>query len=131
MHTHLVTFRVVGRTPFDAKAYEEANEGEHGVPGGIDPTPFATGPIEPAAPEERGFKDTVKAKPRLLHDHMMRPFTVTLAGRSHRTSTRRLLAQQLPCANARPRWSRVPHERLSTTRSATRRRRRRARSRST
>ena len=26
MHTHLVTFQVVGRTPFDAQAYEEANE---------------------------------------------------------------------------------------------------------
>jgi FtsP/CotA-like multicopper oxidase with cupredoxin domain len=24
MHTHLVTFQVVGRTPFDAAAYEEA-----------------------------------------------------------------------------------------------------------
>jgi spore coat protein A len=63
MHVHLVTFQVVGRTPFDAQAYEEANEGPHGVPGGIDPTPFATGPMEPAAPEERGFKDTVKANP--------------------------------------------------------------------
>jgi len=63
MHTHLVTFQVVGRTPFDAAAYEEAYEGAHGVPGGIDPTPFATGPMQPPAPEERGFKDTVKANP--------------------------------------------------------------------
>jgi spore coat protein A len=63
MHTHLVTFQVVGRTPFDAQAYEEANEGPHGVPGGIDPTPFATGPMEPPEPSERGFKDTVKANP--------------------------------------------------------------------
>jgi spore coat protein A len=63
MHTHLVTFQVVGRTPFDAQAYEEANEGAHGVPGGIDPTPFATGPIEPPDPSERGYKDTVKANP--------------------------------------------------------------------
>jgi spore coat protein A len=50
MHTHLVTFQVVGRTPFDAKAYEEANEGPHGVPGGIDPTPFATGAMLPPDP---------------------------------------------------------------------------------
>lgn len=64
IHTHLVTFQVVGRTPFDVEAYEEANEGPNGVPGGIDPTPFATGPTEPAAPDERGFKDTVKANPR-------------------------------------------------------------------
>jgi spore coat protein A, manganese oxidase len=63
MHTHLVTFQVVGRTPFDVAAYEEAYEGAHGVPGGIDPTPFATGPMQPPAPEERGFKDTVKANP--------------------------------------------------------------------
>ena len=47
MHTHLVTFQVVGRTPFDVQAYEEGNEGPHGVAGGIDPTPFATGPMEP------------------------------------------------------------------------------------
>ena len=106
MHTHLVTFQVVGRTPFDAQAYEEAYEGAHGVPGGIDPIPFVTGPMIPAAPEERGFKDTVKANPGYLttirakfelpmgvtepqhyvyHCHivehedndMMRPFTVT------------------------------------------------------
>ena len=106
MHTHLVTFQVVGRTPFDVQAYEEGNEGPHGVPGGIDPTPFATGPMEPPDPSERGFKDTVKANPGyfttirakfelpagvtapqsyVYHCHivehedndMMRPFTVT------------------------------------------------------
>ena len=63
MHTHLVTFQVVGRTPFNVAAYEEENEGAHGVPGGIDPTPYAIGPMEPPAPDERGFKDTVKADP--------------------------------------------------------------------
>ena len=63
MHMHLVTFQVIGRTPFDVQGYEEANEGPHGVPGGIDPTPFATGPMEPPDPTERGFKDTVKANP--------------------------------------------------------------------
>jgi spore coat protein A len=63
MHTHLVTFQVIGRTPFDVEAYEEQYETETGVPGGIDPTPFATGPMLPPAPEERGFKDTVKANP--------------------------------------------------------------------
>jgi spore coat protein A len=106
MHTHLVTFQVIGRTPFDVVAYEEANESTNGVPGGIDPTPFATGPMAPPAPEERGFKDTVKANPGsfttirakfdlptgvtapqdyVYHCHivehedndMMRPFTVT------------------------------------------------------
>jgi spore coat protein A, manganese oxidase len=106
MHTHLVTFQVVGRTPFNVQAYEEAYEGPNGVPGGIDPTPFATGPMEPPDPTERGFKETVKANPGYFttiraqydlptgvnapqtyvhHCHivehedndMMRPFTVT------------------------------------------------------
>ena len=63
MHLHLVTFQVIGRTPFDAQAYAAAYSGPHGVPGGIDPTPFATGPMLGPAPEERGFKDTVKANP--------------------------------------------------------------------
>jgi spore coat protein A, manganese oxidase len=106
IHTHLVTFQVVGRTPFDADAYQSAYGGSNGVPGGIDPTPFATGPTLPRDPTERGFKDTVKANPGyfttvrakyelpqgvttpqtyVYHCHilehedndMMRPFTVT------------------------------------------------------
>ena len=63
MHTHLVTSQVIGRTPFDVEAYEAEYGGPNGVPGGIDPTPFATGPMQPPAPEERGYKDTVKANP--------------------------------------------------------------------
>ena len=64
MHTHLVTHQVVGRVPFDVDSYVEAvGSGEDGVPGGVDPTPFATGPMIPADPTERGFKDTVKANP--------------------------------------------------------------------
>ena len=106
MHTHLVTFQVIGRTPFDAEAYEAAYEGPSGVPGGIDPTPFATGPMLPPNPDEHGYKDTVKANPGqfttirakfdlpggvtapqdyVYHCHivehedndMMRPFTIT------------------------------------------------------
>jgi spore coat protein A len=63
MHVHLVQFQVIGRTPFDEEAYEAAYGGPNGVPGGIDPTPFATGPMLPPDPTERGFKDTVKANP--------------------------------------------------------------------
>jgi len=64
MHLHLATFQVVGRTPFDAESYEDEYFCEDlGVPGGIDPSPYATGPMVPAAPEERGFKDTVKVNP--------------------------------------------------------------------
>jgi spore coat protein A len=64
MHVHLVRFQVVGRTPFNAQAYAAAFASLDGsVPGGIDPSPFATGPMEPPSPEERGFKDTVKVNP--------------------------------------------------------------------
>jgi spore coat protein A len=63
MHIHLVTFQVVGRTPFNVDAYRAKYGTPEGVPGGIDPTPFATGPTIPAGPAERGFKDTVKANP--------------------------------------------------------------------
>ncbi len=63
MHMHLVTYQVIGRTPFDVDAFRAKYGGPSGVPGGIDPTPFATGPMLPPAPEERGFKDTVKANP--------------------------------------------------------------------
>ena len=66
MHCHLVTFQVVGRTPFDAAAYEETYGGPLGVPGGIDPTPFVTGPMQPPDPTERGFKDTVRVNPGFL-----------------------------------------------------------------
>jgi spore coat protein A, manganese oxidase len=63
MHTHLVTFQVIGRTPFNVKAYQAKYGGSNGVPGGIDPTPFATGGMLPPDPTERGFKDTVKVNP--------------------------------------------------------------------
>jgi spore coat protein A len=64
MHTHLVTMQVIGRTPFDADAYQAAYaDPTGGVPGGIDPTPFATGPMAPAEETERGFKDTVRVNP--------------------------------------------------------------------
>jgi hypothetical protein len=36
---------------------------DRGYPPGIDPTPFATGPMQPPDPTERGFKDTTKANP--------------------------------------------------------------------
>jgi spore coat protein A len=64
MHTHLFTHQVIGRTPFDVDAYLDAfGDTDDNVPGGHDPSPFATGPMRPAAPEERGFKDTVKVNP--------------------------------------------------------------------
>jgi spore coat protein A len=107
MHTHLVTHQVIGRTPFNVAAYAvKVGVGRNGVPGGTDPTPFATGPMHPPDPTEPGFKDTVKVNPGYFtrirakfdlptgvstpqtyvhHCHivehedndMMRPFTVT------------------------------------------------------
>jgi len=63
MHTHLVTHQVIGRTPFDVAAYQAKYGGPRGVPGGIDPAPFATGPMRPPVRTERGFKDTTRANP--------------------------------------------------------------------
>jgi spore coat protein A len=106
MHTHLVSFQVVGRFPVNATAYMAAAPSGPGGVGGIDPTPYYTGPAVPAHPPQRGFKDTVKANPGQVtvirakfdlpaglttpqkyvhHCHivehedndMMRPFTVT------------------------------------------------------
>jgi spore coat protein A len=107
MHVHLFMFQIVGRVPFDADAYiAAAGQREDGVPGGTNPWPYATGPMIPADPTERGYKDTVKANPGtftiirgrfdlpsgvttpqtyVYHCHilehedndMMRPFTVT------------------------------------------------------
>jgi hypothetical protein len=65
MRLHLVTFHVVGRTPFDVEAYEAALGGEN-IPG-IDPTPFATGPMNPPAEVERGFKEHSDGQSRPLH----------------------------------------------------------------
>jgi spore coat protein A len=107
MHVHLFMFQVVGRVPFDVDAYiAAAGQRQDGVPGGTSPWPYATGPMIPADPTERGYKDTVKANPGtftivrgrfdlpsgvtapqtyVYHCHilehedndMMRPFTVT------------------------------------------------------
>jgi spore coat protein A len=67
MHIHLVTFQVVGRTPFDVQAYEEGNEGLHGVPGGIDPTLRDRSDGAPG-PRRAGVQGHGQGEPRLLHD---------------------------------------------------------------
>jgi spore coat protein A len=72
MHTHLFTFQVMGRFGFNAKAYQAAYDTPNGAtaPPGTDPTDalrqFITGPLLPPAPEEMGWKDTVKANPGQL-----------------------------------------------------------------
>lgn len=67
MHTHLVSFEVVGRQPFDAAGYETAWNAylDSGRQEALKPSlaAFLTGPMLPSGPEERGRKDTVKAYP--------------------------------------------------------------------
>jgi spore coat protein A len=63
MHTHLFTHQVIGRVPFDVAGYQTAHGGPNGVPGGINPSSFATGPMLPPTPDERGWKETTKANP--------------------------------------------------------------------
>src|SRR6266487_4193997 len=58
-----VTQQGIGRTPSNVEAYEADHGGPNGVPGGIDPRPYATGKMVPPDPTERGFKDTTKANP--------------------------------------------------------------------
>ena len=77
MHSHLVTFQVVGRTPFDVEAYEEAYGGPNGVPGGIDPTPFATArcsrPIRRSAASRTRSKQIPASSPRSGRSMICRP----------------------------------------------------------
>jgi spore coat protein A len=69
MHIHLVMHQVVGRIPFDAKAYTAAAQRAgawsvgSGVHGGFDPSSFFTGPMQPPDLTERGLKDTTRANP--------------------------------------------------------------------
>ena len=61
IHVHLVNFRILGRQPFDANAYQQ----RYPRPAmGTRWTPpadaFVTGPLQPADPTEAGWKDTVR-----------------------------------------------------------------------
>ncbi len=85
MHTHLTSFQILNREPFDALNYQAAYDGA--FPGGVylpgfgppgdyntanasgaiggnpDVTPFLLGAARPPAPEESGWKDTVITYP--------------------------------------------------------------------
>jgi FtsP/CotA-like multicopper oxidase with cupredoxin domain len=64
-HTHLFTFKVMGRYKFDAAGYEAAHPGHYGVPQQHVSTlrPFLRSGLIPPDAGEAGFKDTVKANP--------------------------------------------------------------------
>ena len=66
IHVHEVMFQILGRVPFDAHAFHEAQEAyllgrRAGDP--PDPFEFATGGMIPPGPLEMGWKDTVIANP--------------------------------------------------------------------
>lgn len=69
IHLHLAQFEILTRQPFDTAAYAEKWTALNGHPPLTHPTrtlpfrSFATGPARPAEPNERGWKDTVKAYP--------------------------------------------------------------------
>jgi spore coat protein A, manganese oxidase len=65
MHTHLFTFKVMGRYNYDASGYAAKYGGSNGVPQQAVSTltPFLKSGLIPPDPAEAGFKDTVKANP--------------------------------------------------------------------
>jgi spore coat protein A, manganese oxidase len=66
MHTHLVSFQVVDRQPFDVELYTEAWEAYLASGRSIakpNVSAYVTGPSIRPDPEETGFKDTVKSYP--------------------------------------------------------------------
>jgi spore coat protein A len=70
MHTHLVTFQVLDRQAFDTEAYGAAWQAflDSGRNNSFKPrvSEYVVGPTLPPAPEELGFKDTVKAYPEYV-----------------------------------------------------------------
>ena len=65
MHTHLFTFKVMGRYNLDVQGYVAANGGPNGVPQ-LDVstlTPFLKGKLIAPGPDEAGLKETVKVNP--------------------------------------------------------------------
>jgi spore coat protein A len=65
MHTHLFTFKVVGRYNYDARGYAAKYGGANGVTQQDISTlaPFLKSSLLPPDPGEAGFKDTVKTNP--------------------------------------------------------------------
>ena len=68
MHTHLVTFQVVGRTPFDADAYQAAYGGLYGVPGGNRSDTVRDRADGAAGPDGARVQGHRQGQPRIFHD---------------------------------------------------------------
>jgi len=67
IHIHLVTFRILGRQPFDANAYKQRYP-QPGVGTKWNPPAdeFVTGPMQPPALWEAGWKDTVRVDGNMI-----------------------------------------------------------------
>lgn len=73
IHTHLASFQVVSRQPFQAAKYMKAWLAINApnvppfavsyIPTSLDPTPYLQGKATPALPNEMGWKDTVQMNP--------------------------------------------------------------------
>jgi FtsP/CotA-like multicopper oxidase with cupredoxin domain len=77
IHIHLLEFQILNRQPFNADAYRarwHVINGHMPVtrPIVIDPSPYFTGPAEPPAAYETGWKDTVQAFPSMVTRIMVR-----------------------------------------------------------
>ncbi len=77
IHIHLLEFQILNRQPIDADAYRtqwHILNGHKPVsrPIVIDPTPYFTGPSQPPAPYETGWKDTVQAVPAMVTRMLVR-----------------------------------------------------------
>jgi hypothetical protein len=77
IHIHLIEFQVLNRQPIDATAYRAQWHLINGHmpatrPIVVDPTPFFTGPPQPPAPYETGWKDTVQAMPAMVNRVVLR-----------------------------------------------------------
>ena len=68
MHMHLVTFQVVGRTPFDVQAVRGAVRGRERSAGRDRSLTIRNGPDGSAGPERTGLQGHRQGEPGLLHD---------------------------------------------------------------
>ena len=77
IHIHLLEFQILNRQPFDNNAYKKQWHLLNGHmpvsrPIVLDPTPFFTGPVQPPAAYETGWKDTAQAFPAMITRLMVR-----------------------------------------------------------